>query len=150
MNKTIQMMVTVVTCAGLSLFSFTCSDKAFFDEGSHVWSYPRAFVYDIEMEAVSIADSVKFLKNISTPAGVPVHFFGFVTHARQGKQLEGKWAFGDGADTMDIIDISFIVKHEFANTGLYTAFFTLSEGSGNSLYDSVKITVTPPPSLSSQ
>ena len=143
-------MVTVVMCAGLSLFSFTCSDKAFFDESEHVWSYPRAFVYDIENESVSIADSVKFLKNISTPAGVPVHFFGFVTNARQGKQLEGKWAFGDGADTMDIIDISFIVKHEFANTGLYTAFFTLSEGLGNSLYDSVKITVTPLPSLSSQ
>ena len=144
-------MVTVVMCAGLSLLSFTCSDKAFFDESEHVWSYPRAFVYDIESEAVSIADSIKFLKSISTPAGVPVYFIGFVTNARQGKQLEGKWAFGDGADTMDIIDISFIVKHEFANTGLYTAFFTLSEGLGNSLYDdSVKITVTPSPSLSSQ
>ena len=134
-------MAATISCGvALALFS-ACSDKAFFDEGEHAWSYPRAFVSDKDIAEISIGDSSQLAKSIRMPAGQPVRFIGFITNPRPTMQLEGRWTFGDGVTAIDTFDTSFIIQHVFADTGFYTAFFTTLEGAGNSLYDSVTVTV---------
>jgi hypothetical protein len=136
--KTLVMMMS----GAFTLFSLTCTDVALFNDSEHVWCYPRAFASDKDMgDTISIKDSSGLVKSANIPAGLPVHLFGFITNPKPRIQLEGRWSFGDGAFAVDTFDTSFIIKHVFADTGLYTAFFTIFEGPGNRLYDSVTITV---------
>ena len=134
----------MVVSAVLSLFSFTCTDRAVFDESEHVWSYPRAFASNNDVGAVSINDSDGLVKSMSIPVGSPAYLIGLITNPRPGMQLEGQWSFGDGAAASDTFVASCIKKHVFTDQGLYTAFFSISDGTGNSLYDSVNIRVKGP------
>jgi hypothetical protein len=137
----------MVVPAVLSLFSFTCTDRAVFDESDHAWSYPRAFACDIDVGAVSINDSAGLAKTISIPVGSPAYLIGLITNPRTGMQLEGQWSFDDGAAVLDTFVASCIKKHVFTDQGVYTAIFSISDGFGNSLHDSVNIWVTGPGSL---
>jgi hypothetical protein len=134
-----------VLLAALSLVSVFCSDQALFNENDHLWSYPAAFVAGTDKTVISIADTAGLLKNISTPVRVQVHLLGFITNPRPGKQLEGRWSFGDGLAAVTAVESSFFVKHAFTAPGVYTAVFTVSDGAGNSLSDSVSVTVSTPP-----
>jgi hypothetical protein len=129
--------------AATAMVSLSCTDKALFNEGQHAWSFPRAFVSDKNAIGVSISDSFGLAKSVSIQAGQPVHFMGLITNPRPRIQLEGRWSFGDGAFAVDTLDTAFIINHVFADSGVYSATFSISENPTNRLSDSVTVTVVP-------
>jgi formylglycine-generating enzyme required for sulfatase activity len=139
-----QIRLFLLILAG-ALFFLRCSDKSLFDGNNHLWCFPRAFVYEGKSaQGISIGDSAALRKSIAIHKDSSIYLIGLVTNPKPGIALQGTWKIGDQTIATGIFDTALFSYRKFIDTGHFHAFFIIQDHIGNSLSDSVTITVDAP------
>lgn len=128
---------------GGALALLRCANDTLFDAGPNHWNAPFAFVSQSALSVATLADTatLKLADTITVFKNAEVSCIGLISNPRQGLQLKGTWDFRDGHAASAAFDSSYIVKHSFADTGLYWAKFSISDAIGDEAADSVVIKV---------
>jgi len=136
-------MCVIACIAAIVFLHVKCSNDTLFDPAGKKWNAPFAFVTDADYAMVALNDTgvLHLTDSITVAKNSPVTCIGLVSNPRRQLRLQGKWTFGDGQTNSAVFDSSFIVKHTFADTGLYRAIFSIEDDIGDIAVDNATIRV---------